>query len=136
MKYLTALIVIVGLIYGVMQIRPPTATVNTNPSAQVSRDTSEPFIRNDSGPKLKVRIANDQITNIRNFYIQSRDERPMVITDVVINGNPVCTDFAPSVPTKRVAVTLRLGEETSVFLSCKPVKVVISTSLGSATFTD
>jgi hypothetical protein len=139
MRFIFAAIVIAGLVYGITHI---------NKTTNLSSFVTAPTVR--QGPALKVWVNNSSEFG-KTINIQSRDERPIVIDDVVINNNSKCLAFDTvkkfaaqpanglSTPAywKSLAPPWRLmlGEVKTSGTFCEPVKVVVSTDLGDSVYT-
>jgi len=73
------------------------------------------------------------------LVVQSREEQPVVLTGIVMNGDPKCVSI--EMGTYKVGTRVKLGEAyqfglgTHGFNACEPVRVVITTDRGEPTYT-
>lgn len=95
-----------------------------------------------SGPDLKVWVKQTHIPPNNDPYdlliVQSREEKPIVLKGIVMNDNPKCINM--EVTTYKPGTSVKLGEVYQFalgihgFNACEPVKVVITTDRGEATY--
>jgi hypothetical protein len=96
----------------------------------------------NAGPELKVWVGqtnippNDDPYDV--LYVQSREEKPIVLKRIVMNDDPKCVNMDAS--TYKADTPVKLGEVYRFalgihgFNTCQPVKVVIATDRGEATY--
>jgi hypothetical protein len=97
----------------------------------------------DAGPDFKVWVKQTHIPPNNDPYdvlnVQSREEEPVVLKSIVMNDDPKCINmdlgnYKPDTPVK-LGEVFRFGLGIHGFNACEPVKVVISTDRGEATYT-
>jgi hypothetical protein len=72
------------------------------------------------------------------LVIQSRQEAPVVVRDIVVNGDPKCVNM--DMGTYRPGTPVKLGEVYQFalgihgFNACEPVRVVITTDRGETAY--
>jgi hypothetical protein len=96
----------------------------------------------NTGPDLKVWVGQTHIPPNKDaydvLYVQSREDRPIVLKRVVMNDDPTCVNMDAS--TYKADTPVKLGEVYRFALgihglnACQPVKVVIATDRGEATY--
>jgi hypothetical protein len=96
----------------------------------------------NTGPDLKVWVGQTNIPPNNDpydvLYVQSREDEPIVLKRVVMNDDPKCVNMDAS--TYRADTPVRLGEVYRFALgihglnACQPVRVVIATDRGEATY--
>jgi hypothetical protein len=94
------------------------------------------------GPDLKVWVSQTHVSTDNGLFnvlnVQSRESQPIVIKSVLMNDDPKCVRMDQSL--YRPGAPVKLGEVVRFFLgmanfnACEPVKVVITTDRGVATF--
>lgn len=94
------------------------------------------------GPDFKVWVKQTHIPPNNDpydvLYVQSREESPITVKRVVMNDDPKCVNLDLS--THKADAPMKLGEVSRFalgihgFNACEPVKVVITTDRGEATF--
>jgi len=96
----------------------------------------------EAGPDFRVWVKRTHIPPNDDPYdflnVQSREDKPIVLKGVVMNDDPRCINmdvstYAPETPVK-LGEVYRFGLGIHGFNACEPVKVVISTDRGEATF--
>ena len=84
-------------------------------------------------PEFRVRSGYADPTfvgpNVRELAVQSRNEETVIVRNVTVNDRDACVVLPPQWP-----VTMALGDVVKVFLTCSPVKVVVSTDQGNVTY--
>jgi hypothetical protein len=95
-----------------------------------------------AGPDFKVWVGQTHIPPNNDpydvLYVQSREDEPIVLKRVVMNDDPKCVNMDAS--TYRADTPVKLGEVYRFalgihgFNACQPVKVVIATDRGDATY--
>ena len=97
----------------------------------------------DAGPDFKMWVKQTHIPPNYDPYdvlnVQSREEEPIVLKGVVMNDDPGCINmelstYKPDTPVK-LGEVYRFALGIHGFNACEPVKVVISTNRGEATYT-
>jgi hypothetical protein len=96
----------------------------------------------NAGPDLRVWVAqthippNDDPYDV--LYVQSREDKPIVLKRVLMNDDPKCVNMDAS--TYKADTSVKLGEVYRFALgihglnACQPVKVVVATDRGEATY--
>jgi hypothetical protein len=96
----------------------------------------------DAGPDFKVWVKQTRIPPNNDPYdvlnVQSHEEEPVVLKSIVMNDDPKCINmdlgnYKPGMPVKLGAV-FRFGLGIHGSNACEPVKVVITTDRGEATY--
>jgi len=96
----------------------------------------------DAGPDFKVWVNQTHIPPNNDPYdvlnVQSREEKPIVLKGVVMNDDPKCVNvdlstYKPDTPVK-LGEVYRFALGIHGFNACEPVKVVIRTDRGEATY--
>jgi hypothetical protein len=95
-----------------------------------------------AGPNFKVWVNQTHIPPNNDPYdilnVQSREDHPIMVKDIVMNGDPKCVNMGLSTYTADKA--MKLGEVYRFPLgihglnACEPVKVVITTDRGEAAY--
>jgi hypothetical protein len=97
----------------------------------------------DAGPDFKVWVKQTHIPPNDDPYdvlnVQSREEEPIVLKGVVMNDDPKyinmgLSTYKPDTPVK-LGEVYRFALGIHGFNACEPVKVVITTDRGEATYT-
>ena len=97
----------------------------------------------DAGPDFKVWVKQTHIPPNDDPYdvlnVQSREEEPILLKGVVMNDDPKCINmglstYKPDTPVK-LGEVYRFALGIHGFNACEPVKVVITTDRGEATYT-
>jgi hypothetical protein len=96
----------------------------------------------NTGPDLKVWVAQTHIPPNNDpydvLYVQSRENKPIVLKRILMNDDPKCVNMDAS--TYRADTPVKLGEVYRFALgihglnACQPVKVVVATDRGEATY--
>jgi hypothetical protein len=96
----------------------------------------------DAGPDFKVWVKQTHIPPNNDPYdilnVQSREEEPVAVKSIVMNDDPKCINMDLS--TYKSDTPVKLGEVYRFplgihgFNACEPVKVVITTDRGEATY--
>lgn len=96
----------------------------------------------NAGPDFKVWVGQTHIPPNNDpydvLYVQSREDKPIVLKRVVMNDDPKCVNMDAS--TYKANTPVKLGEVYRFALgihglnACQPVKVVIATDRGEATY--
>ena len=96
----------------------------------------------DTGPDFRVWVKQAHIPPNYDPYdvlnVQSREEEPIVLKSIVMNDDTKCINmdlgnYKPDEPVK-LGEVFRFGLGIHGFNACEPVKVVITTNRGEATF--
>jgi hypothetical protein len=96
----------------------------------------------DAGPDFRVWVKQTHIPPNGDPFdvlnVQSREEEPIVLKGVVVNGDPKCISMEASTYTPETPVKLgevyRFALGIHGFNACEPVRVVIVTDRGEATY--
>jgi len=96
----------------------------------------------NAGPDLKVWVGQTPIPPNNDpydvLYVPSREDEPIVLKRVLMNDDPKCVNMDLS--TYKADTPVKLGEVYRFalgvhgFNACQPVKVVITTDRGEATY--
>lgn len=95
---------------------------------------------NWGGPDIEVllqhgeRGASEIVQDIPHIIIRSRDEKPVTVKSILINDDEDCQSFMGVPMPSPFPITLKLGQMVSVISACEPVKIVVSTDQGEASF--
>jgi hypothetical protein len=119
-KYLVGAVIGAVALYAVLELRPLS----------------------EAGPDFKVWVKQTHIPPNDDPYdvlnVQSREEEPVVLKSIVMNDDPKCVNmdlgnYKPDKPVK-LGEVFRFGLGIHGFNACEPVKVVIMTDRGEATY--
>jgi hypothetical protein len=96
----------------------------------------------NDGPAFKVWVEQTHIPPNNDPYdilnVQSREDKPITVKRVVMNDNPKCVNSDMAI--QKPDVPMKLGEVSRFplgihgFNACQPVKVVVMTDRGEATY--
>ena len=92
-----------------------------------------------TGPAFKVWVKEMPPNAYDVLVVQSREEEPVVLKSIVMNGDPKCVsmemgDYKPGTPVK-LGEVYRFGLGIHGFNACEPVRVVITTDRGTSAYT-